>query len=162
MLGVDNLARYTQIFKKTFPKVFFQLNFSPRISRIFGWKVHIPQWYPMISTERLRDSQVAGSVTVSVQLTIFWIRISFVHSPYYFVGEKENSSLTWEGILPTPYTDTKSYLITARLSAWLKNEGTVITTSFIGWSGKTQRGKFASNYYLVGNNPIITWMYILA
>ena len=43
MLGVDNIARYTQIFKKIFPKVFFQLNFSPRISRIFGWKVHIPE-----------------------------------------------------------------------------------------------------------------------
>ena len=43
MLGVDNLVRYTQIFKKIFPKVFFQLNFSPRISRIFGWKVHIPE-----------------------------------------------------------------------------------------------------------------------
>ena len=36
----DNLGRYTQIFKKIFPEVFFQLNFSLRISGIFGWKVH--------------------------------------------------------------------------------------------------------------------------
>ena len=39
----DNLARYTQIFTKIFPEVFFQLNFSPRISRIFGWKVRISE-----------------------------------------------------------------------------------------------------------------------
>ena len=41
----DNLARYTQIFEKSFPKVFFPFIFffAPGISMIFRWMVRISE-----------------------------------------------------------------------------------------------------------------------
>ena len=35
--------RYTQIFEKIFPQVFFPFHFAPGIARIFGWKVRISE-----------------------------------------------------------------------------------------------------------------------